>query len=511
VVDRQRGTYALNPIRVWTKITNQGSRPAEDVSVIVLPASNELRVIGDPERYVANRLDPQVTTDTISWLVNAIPRTESGWIDIQFVVTARGLASRQCVKPVYVPEVGRPNLDCPSLSSMQMTGDTLYFDYGIGDYRDDDGTRSGTDRYNVFVITSKITNVGEAQANRVRATLLPPEGVILDVGETAVKDAGDILVQGQSSVSWQVRPIRGSQDAHRRFRILVTSDNAEDRMCPKDVVIKGAPKISTVTLPNDPVGQYGEKITVPLVIDETIGKDVYVYKLNIRYNNEAVKFLDALSVNTQTGAGWSGPRTRVYHEKDAPSDESIVRIEDFTTGSPLMSTESGVLVLLVFEAVYGGDGEHELDVLPTDLEFVPVFVSVDDVTGQDVTLVTSMNNSDDASAGTDVQLTYVNGKITVSGNCIVPLQHTGTTELTQNRPNPFNPATVIEYTLGEETDVTLRVYDQLGREVRTLVQGRQDAGRYTVEFEAGGLPSGTYLYRLETPSYTKILRMVLAR
>lgn len=71
--------------------------------------------------------------------------------------------------------------------------------------------------------------------------------------------------------------------------------------------------------------------------------------------------------------------------------------------------------------------------------------------------------------------------------------------LEQNYPNPFNPTTEIAFMLSEASDVRLAVYDILGREVAVLLDGLQPAGRNTVAFEANNLPSGLYLYRIETP------------
>jgi len=85
------------------------------------------------------------------------------------------------------------------------------------------------------------------------------------------------------------------------------------------------------------------------------------------------------------------------------------------------------------------------------------------------------------------------------------------TRLEQNRPNPFNPSTTIGYELGEATDYSLTLHDVLGRMVRVLEEGHKAAGRYTVIVEANGLPSGVYLYRLETPTHIETKRMVLAR
>ncbi|GAB5519042.1 MAG: hypothetical protein RhofKO_12930 [Rhodothermales bacterium] len=84
--------------------------------------------------------------------------------------------------------------------------------------------------------------------------------------------------------------------------------------------------------------------------------------------------------------------------------------------------------------------------------------------------------------------------------------------LQQNYPEPFSQQTIIRYEVIDTVPVQLHVYDLLGRRVRTLVDGVQDAGVYDVVFEADDLPTGTYFYRLEAAGYVSITRrMVLQR
>lgn len=71
-----------------------------------------------------------------------------------------------------------------------------------------------------------------------------------------------------------------------------------------------------------------------------------------------------------------------------------------------------------------------------------------------------------------------------------------TVALNQNYPNPFNPSTQISYDLPQQTDVQLEVYDLVGRQVATLVNQTMEAGSHTVNFNAGNLSSGVYIYRL---------------
>lgn len=81
----------------------------------------------------------------------------------------------------------------------------------------------------------------------------------------------------------------------------------------------------------------------------------------------------------------------------------------------------------------------------------------------------------------------------------------------KNYPNPFNPTTTISFTLQESSYVKLTVYDRLGREVKTLIDENRNAGTHTTEFNASGLPSGIYFYRIKTDSRTEVRKMILAK
>lgn len=83
--------------------------------------------------------------------------------------------------------------------------------------------------------------------------------------------------------------------------------------------------------------------------------------------------------------------------------------------------------------------------------------------------------------------------------------------LDQNYPNPFNPSTVIGFGVRSSGFVSLKVYDVLGRLVRTLVDRVESAGSYKVEFDAADLPSGVYFYRLEAGTYRKTRKMLLLK
>lgn len=92
-------------------------------------------------------------------------------------------------------------------------------------------------------------------------------------------------------------------------------------------------------------------------------------------------------------------------------------------------------------------------------------------------------------------------------------------ELAQNYPNPFNPSTTIKYTIPnnvtlsgvEGSKVVLKIYDILGNEIKTLVNEEQTPGVHEVKFDATGLTSGVYFYKLDTPKFTSTKKMILLR
>ncbi|TVM01423.1 MAG: hypothetical protein CV087_10880 [Candidatus Brocadia sp. WS118] len=98
------------------------------------------------------------------------------------------------------------------------------------------------------------------------------------------------------------------------------------------------------------------------------------------------------------------------------------------------------------------------------------------------------------------------------GNGELPL----TFDLQQNYPNPFNPSTAIRYQLASSEAVTLEIFNALGQKVRTLVNEKQEAGKYTIQWDGknnAGNPaaSGIYLYRIKAGDFIKVRKMLLLR
>jgi len=83
--------------------------------------------------------------------------------------------------------------------------------------------------------------------------------------------------------------------------------------------------------------------------------------------------------------------------------------------------------------------------------------------------------------------------------------------LQQNFPNPFNPNTTIQFSLREQSFVVLKVFDALGREVRTLVNEHQQSGMHMVIFDGTNLPSGVYFYKLEAGTCSDTKKFLLLK
>ncbi len=94
-----------------------------------------------------------------------------------------------------------------------------------------------------------------------------------------------------------------------------------------------------------------------------------------------------------------------------------------------------------------------------------------------------------------------------AGNGDLPLTYA----LEQNYPNPFNPSTVIEFKLPAAGVVSLKLYNVLGQEVKTLVDGMQPAGNYSVRYDGSSLSTGVYFYRLQSGSFVQVRKMLLLK
>jgi hypothetical protein len=84
-------------------------------------------------------------------------------------------------------------------------------------------------------------------------------------------------------------------------------------------------------------------------------------------------------------------------------------------------------------------------------------------------------------------------------------------DLKQNFPNPFNPTTVIRFTIPSSAHVVLKIYDLLGREIVTLVDRQEPAGTHSITFDGSGLSGGVYLYRIRAGDFIQSRKFLIVR
>lgn len=126
--------------------------------------------------------------------------------------------------------------------------------------------------------------------------------------------------------------------------------------------------------------------------------------------------------------------------------------------------------------------------------------------------VQAIDNTDLASSLSDSVTTQVlkvrsGDNLNLSTKPLLPKSYS----LNQNYPNPFNPITNIKYEIPKDIFVTIKIYDLLGREIKTLVNEFKNAGSYIVSFNGSELASGIYFYRIQAGNFVQVKRMVLIK
>ena len=220
----------------------------------------------------------------------------------------------------------------------------------------------------------------------------------------------------------------------------------------------------------------------------------------------------------------SGPRHNAMYRGDKPdyklvfTDQTMVRDVD---GQLTMAvTGDGNYYFEGFNPDYVFEAKVSLDSLAaangfTDARYHPVSgdriimepVIHDNDGNWEGNVMSSPTNTDNAWQTTAVWSYSFMGSTTGIDKVETP----ATNSLSRNYPNPFNPSTMISYEIANAEQVRLSVYNVLGQEVMVLVNEAQNAGIHNVQFQAGTLASGIYMYRLEAGSFTSTHKMILMK
>ncbi|MBU1101017.1 MAG: T9SS type A sorting domain-containing protein, partial [Bacteroidetes bacterium] len=111
-----------------------------------------------------------------------------------------------------------------------------------------------------------------------------------------------------------------------------------------------------------------------------------------------------------------------------------------------------------------------------------------------------------------MEITKINDVTEIAGEQFLPTEY----NLFQNYPNPFNPSTIISYSIPQSSIVTIRVFDMLGREIRTLISEEQNAGMQKAIWDGKNnygskVSSGTYIYRIDAGEFHMAKKMLLLK
>ncbi len=319
-----------------------------------------------------------------------------------------------------------------------------------------------------YTVTARVRNTGSSVGRIMTAELELDEGLYLAPGQYGMVQTTDVLLQpGDTSaaVSWTVRPIARSAGARLGVGVTFFDSTGIAIVCRDSIDIPADPEVelslscssNPPVLVADPVhgGYVQDSVEIRLRIDNT--GELTAYDLDAA----ALPLDNLLRI---TGGSQPGRISRL--DPGAPAVEMTWRLKA---------------------------GPRKTD----DSVCVTIFVTGNDSTGSPIPTKECMT------------CIWIPKAPDVTG-IRHPMQ-VGAITLEQNRPNPFNPVTAIDYTLATDSHARITVYDIFGRRIATLANERASAGAHSVDFSSNGLPAGVYFYRLDAAGISITKRMVVAR
>jgi hypothetical protein len=221
------------------------------------------------------------------------------------------------------------------------------------------------------------------------------------------------------------------------------------------------------------------------------------------YSGQTVQFAFRIIENYPSqGSGWYIDDFQVICAPETAPDAPNLLSVEYTAGPPVLNWVNP-----------SGDYEYISIYAGQDSNFVPDL-------GSRIALLngTTFTDTDRPGWGTYYRLSAVDADWHESGTdgpTIVAVEDESPilsrTELHQNHPNPFNPTTTIEFNLSKAGPAAIEVYDVGGRRVATILDEFKGAGPHSVTFNASGLTSGVYFYRLRTNDFERTRKMVILK
>ncbi len=275
--------------------------------------------------------------------------------------------------------------------------------------------------------------------------------------------------------------LTGNQAAQLSFRILDEFGNEIPILSPLVSNLSGNSRTVLVPahIPNDISVYPGKALSLPVLLDGSLDEaKITSFTLELDYGTGCMRF-DSLDLTGTLLEGWS------YTIGTRDPATGLVRVT-FTApnGQTLQGTDKP-LVQLAFDTFIGDSTQSTVDFTMTlinalcaDVQETPGLVKIEGVCGLNFRLIEAYSSKYALNSAT---------------------------------PNPFNPTTTINFSLGLDGYTRLVIYDASGRQVATLVDGNLDPGSYQVTWDATSYPSGLYYYRLTSGSWSKTETMMLTK
>jgi hypothetical protein len=463
IADNMNLRYVPMPFTVTVTVTNAGDMLTDSVwARIVLPKDLELATPDIPDHHTKHILPAYLfpaQSGSTTWQVRH-PNTD---VDKSYVVTVwvktKNADSSKCEISIVIPQ-----LDSPILSPRCFVPDSLRFDENLDSYVP-----------NPFTVRLTCVNNGNTKMFGAEGTIILPPDLEFDVPQPTTKsftpaDLDKYIPPAPAAeLTWTVRwTKRYRSDTTAQIRWTVTGRRFTGEQMDSTEV-----RCRIASIPGlRPLYRCAGHMWPDSLGVNAAGTDVEPNPFTIR---RTIK-----NVSKQTGG------IKRSYISFPPDGLSL----DPSSPDPMDQTMD-----LVLEKGESHTFEWLIKVQNRVTRRLPLF-----------TMIAITDEGYEVRCEKYIPIANVR---TLVGGDFLPLPVT--TRLKQNHPNPFNPTTTIEYHLGEAGEYSLTLYDALGRMLRVLDSGYKPAGTYTYEFDATGLSSGVYLYKLETAGFTETKRMILSR
>jgi hypothetical protein len=465
--------YLGSPFVMKVTITNTGTEVVDNVEASLLLLSSALRATGQMYNEIGT-IEPQ-TSKEVTWDITALPQQTAVDACFLVLVTSAIHPTLECQSCVHLTALPQPDLD---VRCYVEPSDTLRYN-----------ERTGRFELSELRMKASVLNNGEGTARRVRATLLLSEFMVLAENESAMKNVlpSDLDRDQTGSVAWNVNPMRViGNPGWVEFEVIVSLLNGPTVRCKRRVYLQPVSRHVLLAMPENSILRHGEEKSIPIRIEGAEGLDLSKYDLRIKYDPGLLRIKGIETAGTLTAEGWSTKLSVSGVGSPLSFGDSTITI---LAQGPAIVVDEGVLLNLRVEGILyskHGAGSFRYTQLKMD------------------TVRSTLNDG-------WISFSAIDGGVYVTDDCLEPLTLNPAWQLRQNRPNPFNPTTVIEYRLSEASHVLLRVYDAHGRLLRTLVDELRNVGNHELTFDATDLPSGMFFYRLEHVRGVEMRKMLLLR